>query len=146
MLRTNRKLKALLCAVVVVCAGVASRRADASLIFAARATSYYPENNRMEGGFVDRIGHRLYTVQDYVYGDAPYVSVAMDVRAFPYGTDIRIPEMERIYNMPILFRVVDTGDAFRGHGFGRIDICTANYRASLDASVNRWVTLIAREN
>ena len=86
----------------------------------------------MEGGFFDRKGKPLHTLQDYLAGKAPFVSVAMDSKAFPYGTKLRIPELEKKYGQKIDFRVVDTGGAFKGKGTSRIDICTANRRASLD--------------
>lgn len=110
--------------------------------YSARGTGYYPFNNAMEGGYFDRQGARLNTLEDYLAGRAPYVSVAMDSRAFPYGTRMRIPELERKYGRPIEFRVVDTGGAFRGRGTSRIDICTANRERSLDPTVNGPLTLI----
>lgn len=108
----------------------------------ARGTGYYPHNSRMEGGFLDRRGKPLHTLQDYLAGRAPYVSVAMDKNAFPYGTKLRIPELEAKYGRQIEFRVVDTGGAFRGRGTSRIDICTANRRASLDPTINGPLTLV----
>jgi peptidoglycan hydrolase-like protein with peptidoglycan-binding domain len=110
--------------------------------FASRGTGYYPDASPLEGGFQDRLGRPLHTLQDYLAGRAPYVSVAMDSRAFPYGTKLRIPELEAKYGRPIEFRVVDTGGAFRGRGTTRIDICTANRRASLDATINGPLTLV----
>jgi hypothetical protein len=107
----------------------------------ARGTGYYPANNKMEGGFKDRQGHKLYTLQDYLAGKAPYVSVAMDSHAAKYGQQVRIPEMEQKYGRPIDFRVVDTGGAFRGKGTSRIDICTANNRASHDSTINGPLTI-----
>jgi 3D (Asp-Asp-Asp) domain-containing protein len=112
--------------------------------FNARGTGYFPENSRMEGGYFDRRGRPLHTLQDYLAGRAPYVSVAMDSNAFRYGTRMRIPELEAKYGRPIEFRVVDTGGAFRGRGTGRIDICTANRAASLDPTVNGRLTLVVQ--
>lgn len=110
--------------------------------FTSRATSYYPHNSAMEGGYFDRKGRRLHTLQDYLEGRAPYVSVAMDTNAFKYGQKLRIPELEQKYGRSIDFRVVDTGGAFRGRGTSRIDICTRNYGTSVDPSVNRNLTII----
>jgi peptidoglycan hydrolase-like protein with peptidoglycan-binding domain/3D (Asp-Asp-Asp) domain-containing protein len=104
--------------------------------FLARGTGYYPANSKLEGGFNDRKGNPLNTLQDFLAGRAPYVSVAMDSKAFPYGTQLRIPELEQKYGRPIDFRVVDTGGAFTGKGTSRIDICTANEKASLDSTIN----------
>jgi peptidoglycan hydrolase-like protein with peptidoglycan-binding domain len=110
--------------------------------YPARGTGYYPANTRLEGGFLDRKGKPLNTLQDYLAGKAPYVSVAMDAKAFPYGTRLRIPELEKKYGRPIEFRVVDTGGAFRNKGTRRIDICTANEKASLDPTINGKLTLV----
>lgn len=109
--------------------------------FQARGTGYYPANNKLEGGFNDRKGNPLNTLQDFLAGRAPYVSVAMDSKALPYGTQLRIPELEQKYGRPIDFRVVDTGGAFTGKGTSRIDICTANEKASLDSTINGPLSL-----
>lgn len=110
--------------------------------YKARGTGYYPDSSAMEGGYVDRKGAKLNTLQDFLSGKAPYVSVAMDSKAFPYGTKLRIPELEAKYGKQIEFRVVDTGGAFKGKGTSRIDVCTANQRASLDPTINGPLTLV----
>jgi hypothetical protein len=111
--------------------------------YQAKATSYYPANDPIEGGFKDMRGKPLYTLQDYLEGKAPYVSVAMDNKnSFAYGTKLRIPELEKKYGKKIEFRVVDTGGDFYGKGTSRIDICTRNEKTSLDSSVNGNLTLI----
>ena len=109
--------------------------------FTARGTGYYPDSSALEGGFFDRRGKRLTTLQQYLDGDAAYVSVAMDSKVFPYGTKLRIRELERKYGRSIEFRVVDTGGAFKGKWTSRIDICTANERASLDSTINGQLTI-----
>ncbi len=110
--------------------------------FTARGTGYYPENSALQGGFNDRLGNRLYTLQQYLAGNAPYVSTAMDATAFPYGQKIRILELEKKYGRVIDFRVVDTGGAFKGKGRTRIDICTANKAASRDATINGQLRIV----
>jgi len=105
-------------------------------VYEAVGSGYFPDPSRMEGGFNDRLGRPLRTLQDYLRGLAPYVSVAMDPAAFPYGTRLRIRELEARYGRRIEFRVVDTGGAFRGRGTARMDICTANRTASIDATIN----------
>jgi 3D (Asp-Asp-Asp) domain-containing protein len=104
--------------------------------FTSRGTGYYPDSSALEGGFKDRIGKPLHTLQQFLAGSAPYVSVAMDSSAFKYGTRLRIKELESKHGRAIIFRVVDTGGAFRGKGRTRIDICTANNKASLDPTIN----------
>ena len=110
--------------------------------YKARGTGYFPDSSAMEGGYVDRKGAKLNTLQDFLAGRAPFVSVAMDSKAFPYGTKLRIPELEAKYGRQIEFRVVDTGGAFTGKGTSRIDVCTANRKASLDATINGPLTLV----
>ena len=109
--------------------------------FHSRGTGYYPDSSALEGGFVDRHGVKLRTLQQFLNGDAPYVSVAMDARAFAYGQKLRIREIEQKYGRAIEFRVVDTGGAFAGRGRARIDICTANRSSSLDPVINGSLTL-----
>jgi 3D (Asp-Asp-Asp) domain-containing protein len=110
--------------------------------YEAKGTGYYPDASSLEGGFTDRHGHPLRTLQDFVNGKSEYVSVAMDKELnIPYGTKLRIPEIEDAYKTKIEFRVVDTGSAFTGKGYARIDICTADSTASLDPAINRILTL-----
>jgi uncharacterized protein YgiM (DUF1202 family) len=109
--------------------------------FRTRGTGYFPDSSAMEGGFVDRRGAKLRTLQQYLAGNADYVSVAMDTNAFGYGQKLRIRELEEKYGRVIEFRVVDTGGAFRGKGRSRVDICVANRSASLDATINGMLTV-----
>jgi 3D (Asp-Asp-Asp) domain-containing protein len=104
--------------------------------FTARGTGYYPDGSALEGGFKDRRGKPLHTLQQFLSGEDDYVSVAMDPKAFGYGQRLKIHELETKYGQAITFRVVDTGGAFTGKGRSRVDICTANEHASLDATIN----------
>lgn len=118
--------------------------------FRSKGTGYFPENSAMEGGFKDRKGKDLQTLQDYLSGKSKYVSVAMDRKMkIPYGKGLNIPELDKRYAAELKklgkehidFRVVDTGGAFTGKGTSKIDIATANRRASLDPTVNGPLTL-----
>lgn len=114
---------------------------------AARGSGYYPHNSGMEGGYVDKQGKPLRTLQDYLAGRADYVSIALDKYLYrsgevSYGDRFRIPELEDRYGREIEFRAVDTGDAFTNRGFSRVDICTGSYRDSIDATVNGRLTLV----
>lgn len=109
----------------------------------SRATAYYPSNSPMEGGFKDRFGNPLRTLQDFLEGKASYVSVAMDKNLnIPNGQLVRIPEIDHHFKRQIIFRVVDTGGAFTGKGYSRIDICVRSYPHSIERVVNQNVTLI----
>lgn len=118
--------------------------------FHAKGTGYYPANNAMEGGMKDRRGKDLQTLQDFLSGKSKYVSVAMDKKMkIPYGKQLSIPELDKKYAGElkklglehIPFRVVDTGGAFTGKGTSRIDIATADRKASLDPTINGPLTL-----
>jgi 3D (Asp-Asp-Asp) domain-containing protein len=133
------------CLTAVACAGGAedddpldSSEAQLSKVrsFVAKGTGYFPANNKMEGGFLDRKGAKLRTLQQFLAGNAEYVSVAMDTNAFKYMQRLRIKELNDKYGKDIIFRVVDTGGAFKGKGTTRIDICTANATAAGDATIN----------
>jgi len=111
--------------------------------YRAQGSGYYPHGSRLEGGYKDRLGAKLNTLQEYMKNRAEYVSVAMDIRLpIAYGTVVKIPEIEDDYQQTIEFRVVDTGDAFTGKGYTRIDICTANREESKDPTINGPLTLI----
>jgi 3D (Asp-Asp-Asp) domain-containing protein len=104
--------------------------------FVAKGTGYFPDSSAMEGGFVDRKGVKLTTLQQYLSGAASYASVAMDSNAFPYGQRLRIHELNDKYGRDIVFKVVDSGGAFKGKGTSRIDICTASSKDSLEPTIN----------
>lgn len=113
----------------------------------AKGTGYYPDSSAMEGGYVDMRGAKLHTLQDYLKGDADYVSIALDKNLYKngtikYGDSFRIPELEEKYGKKIIFKAVDTGGAFTNKGFSRVDICTANRSASCDSTVNGNLTLV----
>lgn len=126
---------------------VDNKKIDGTVVGHPKATGYYPHNSKMEGGFKDKIGKPLHTLQDFLDGSAPYVSIAIDKKLYKsgtvkYGDSFRIPELEQKYGKKIIFKAVDTGGAFTGKGFSRIDICTDNKKYSLDKGVNSKLTLI----
>jgi hypothetical protein len=113
-------------------------------------TGYYPSNSKMEGGFNDRKGNKLATLQDYLEGKSKYVSVAMDKnQKIPYGKGVHIKELDAKYaeqlkamgKEHIDFRVTDTGGAFTDKGTSRIDIATRDRQHSLDKTINGPLTL-----
>ena len=109
----------------------------------ARGSAYVPAASRMEGGFTDRRGVALNTLQDFLEGKAKYVSVAMDKHLpLKYGATLRIKELEARLGKVIEFRVVDTGDAFDNKRYSRIDICVRNHAASFDPVINGSLTLM----
>jgi hypothetical protein len=106
--------------------------------------------HKMEGGSLDRFGKRLCTVDDFLKGNSSYISVAMD-DGIPENNGrvhVRIPEYENLLIQRYVeltgdtssegianikaklengaFRIVDTGGAFMGKGYSKIDICCAN--------------------
>ena len=115
----------------------------ATKTYKAQGSGYFPDGTALEGGFKDKRGINLNTLQDFLANKANYVSVAMDAKlALPYGKVVKIPEIEADRGRTIEFRVVDSGGAFKGKGFTRIDICTANKHESRDPTINGVLTLI----
>ena len=116
--------------------------------YPAKGTAYFPDDSAMEGGFEDRIGNELHTLQDFLEGTAPYVSVAIDNVASAdytpprYGAQLCIPELNAKYRQKIDLRAVDTGSAFRGKKFSRVDVCVENKAASMDPTINGALTLV----
>ncbi|MBC7473856.1 MAG: hypothetical protein H7263_06155 [Candidatus Sericytochromatia bacterium] len=126
---------------------IANHGHTSKVVGTPRATGYYPANSRLEGGFVDKQGHKLYTLQQFLSGKAPYVSIALDKKLYAngkvhYGDKFSIPELEKKYGKKIEFRAVDTGGAFTGKGFGRVDICTGSEHDSSEKTINGKITLI----
>lgn len=113
----------------------------------AKGTGYYPANSKMEGGFKDKVGKPLRTLQDFLDGKSSYVSIALDKKLYnsgqiKYGDSFRIPELEAKYGRKIVFKAVDTGGAFTDKGFSRVDICTRSKEHSLEPTINKKLTLI----
>ena len=116
-------------------------------IVKVRLTEYYPfqsgltkKQKKMEGGVVDRMGKPLYSLEDYMDGNAPYVSLACDKLGGPpanakefrsYGFKVWLPdlaaEISSYIDTPVIlpvfieFRLVDTGEAFTGDKKREID-------------------------
>lgn len=112
-----------------------------------RVTMYYKpfkgmtrKEAKMEGGPTDRMGRPLHSLEDFMDGKASWVSLSCDSLGGPpgsdprfrvYGTKVRIPEVEKLMGgRSIEFRLVDTGDHFRGadkvvklKGAEPIDLC-----------------------
>lgn len=85
-----------------------------------RLTSYYPGEGGREGGWQDMKGNQLYTMQQYLDGNAPYVSVAIPQQmyndgTYQYGDIVRINGMTDKSGEPIKFAIVDTGPALNNY-------------------------------
>lgn len=84
------------------------------------------KEKKMEGGPTDAAGKPLRSLEEYLMGDAEYVSLARDYLAGPpggdnrftkYGTKVRIPEIEGLMGWGYIeFRLVDTVGHFFGKG------------------------------
>lgn len=113
----------------------------------AKGTGYYPHNSKMEGGYLDKKGNKLTTLQDVLDGKAKSAAIALDKNLYKsgqvkYGDSFTIPELDKKYGQHIDFRAVDTGGAFTNKGFSRVDICTRSKKDSLDPTVNGKLTLM----
>jgi len=86
---------------------------------------------KMEGGLQDRRGAPVHTLEQYIAGKAPYVTVAMDLKVFPYGTTVTNPSFKDASGNLIPFRVTDTGSAFKGVGTQKMDIATDSVNKAL---------------
>lgn len=126
-------------------------------IVKVRLTEYYPfhqgltpAQRLMEGGTNDRKGKRLQTLEDYIAGNASYVSLACDfLGGAPgnrsefkvYGYRVRIPALEQRFGRDsIEFRLVDTGGHFYGNGkeirvagYEPIDVCRSSRPSKEDS-------------
>lgn len=110
-------------------------------------TGYYPADDPVQGGFVDMQDKPLCTLQDHVEGKVPYVSLAFDIELYrtgviTYGDVFSIPELDTKYGKHLTFKSVDTGSAFTGKKFTRIDICCKTRDDTYEPWVNQIVTLI----
>lgn len=116
-----------------------------------KLTGYWPftedlnaVDRRMEGGATDTHGQPLHTLEDFLSGNAPYVSVSGDDAIWPYGQNIEIA------NWPgVVFRVVDTGGHFRGlkkvyrvAGYEPLDICVASSDTVINPSMTTATIIV----
>lgn len=116
----------------------------------ATLTFYYPFQNKLEGGYNDCVGHPLGTVEGYLSGRDPYVSIAGDKNLLSkskvitgrilYGSIIRIEYLERTFGRAVLCRFVDVGGGFTGTGTSRLDVCvdTESTANRLGRIKSRW--------
>jgi hypothetical protein len=121
--------------------------------FKCKLTNYHPYDvgnaaeKVMEGGKNDRVGNPLHTLEDFLGGNAPYVSVSGDDAIFPYGQRLVLETWP-----DVIFRVVDTGGHFssaewaikkgftkvyRVAGYEPLDICCATRDTSLAPTLTR---------
>ncbi len=140
-----------------------------------RLTEYFPfqaglskKQKQIEGGVFDRMGKPLYSLEDYLEGKAPYVSLACDSTGGPpgnasefrtYGTRVWLQELslqikDYVDDPPdslifIPFRLVDTGGNFFGGnkqvkvaGYEPIDVCRRN-RPAPDKSFSGMLTTLS---
>jgi hypothetical protein len=119
-----------------------------SNIVKLRLTGYWPfsareDEKKMEGGIHDRKGNPLHTVEDFLSGKAPFVSLSGDDAVWPYGQLIKIPW---VGGKIITGRVVDTGSHFRGAGkiyrvagAEPIDVCVASSKSEVPKLVDAQI-------
>lgn len=88
-------------------------------VFDIKLSSYTPGKGdlKMEGGPLDRHGRQAYTYEQFHAGEAPYVAVAMDTKSELQGKTLTSDKFPNT-----IFKVVDTGGAFKGKGNSRMDI------------------------
>jgi hypothetical protein len=123
----------------------------AATIKHVRATVYTPflaktrKERKLEGAPTDRHDQTVCTLERYVDGACPYVSVAIDSRLkVPNGTPLLIPEISALVGREIPFRIVDTGSLKRFKGTGHIDIATdSDQRTGIGRLISRGrITLV----
>lgn len=96
-------------------------------------TFYTPLAGWPEGGFNDSSGHPLGTVEGYLSGRDPYVSIACSPKIFTktgkdpkkirYGTTVRIPVLEKYFGRLMTCRMVDVGDSTYFPDEHHLDVC-----------------------
>lgn len=109
--------------------------------YKTKLTAYYPANDPIEGGFTNRYGGSLHTLQSYLDDREDHVSVALDKDLGRVKRKLCSPQMNEYYVKNVKLFVEDTGSAFTGKGFSRADICVANRKSSFDTLVNSTVDL-----
>lgn len=107
-----------------------------------KLTGYYPDGSAMEGGFHNRYGEPLQSLQDFARGKSARVSVAMDKGLGKVRRKLCSPELNAAYGRTFPLLVEDTGSAFTGKVWTRADICTGSKADSLSSHVNGKVRLI----
>lgn len=96
----------------------------------------------LEESSLDAQGKRLCTLEAFLDGDVPFVSIACDLTAFPYGTPLRLPDLEAEVGRQVpLIAVAETS---RTQGIGRllVELCVSDVTAAEQAG---WCGVMALE-
>ncbi len=121
-----------------------------------KLTGYYPHSSKMQGGYKNRYGGRLFTLEAFLAGKAPYVTVALDYVGSMgkfHKKYLCIPELDRAYASEmtskvyarfggrIPFKVMDTGGAFKNKRWKKMDICSGSRDDAWDKRLQQKVEI-----
>jgi hypothetical protein len=79
----------------------------------------------LDDGSLDASGRRLCTLEAYLDGDVPHVSVAVDLEALPAGARLRIPALEAACGQTVPLRAVHETERTRGVGAAYLEVCVS---------------------
>jgi len=115
------------------------------------APSYYPVTcdclwmnpDDEFGDYYDIQGRPIHTLEDFIKGIVPDVSIALDPNlAIPYGTIVSSPELNALVGKPVPLAVTAQNAATFNRNLDRVSICVATGRLFRLANLNGTLTLI----
>ncbi|XP_014241392.1 uncharacterized protein LOC106662097 [Cimex lectularius] len=91
---------------------------------------------------IDMHNHMLSSLQDFLYKDFKYVTLAVDHKLhLPYGTKVCIPAMNHHYLKFINFEIRDTSEELDSRGYEQFNVFVSSKKDTYDKVMNRDVGL-----
>jgi len=127
---------------------------DSSTVAVDHLSVFATGFTRNEGGPNDGHLRKNFTLQNYMAyqkrlangenvprdQQVPYISLAMDDQiGIQDGQLVRIPSLEKMFGMPLKFRVTDTGSAFTNRHFDKVDVNVDTKAQASDITTRRDV-------
>ncbi len=93
-------------------------------------------------GSLDAEQHPLRTLEAFLDGDVPFVSVAVDLGCLPYGLPMAIAALDAALGRPIPLRAVHQTERTAGAAVGYLEICVSEATPDLIRALDRPLTVV----
>jgi hypothetical protein len=95
----------------------------------------------LDEGSLDAKEHRLCTLEAFLDGDVPFVSVAVDLEEIPYGAALSVPSLDAALGRHVVLRAVHQNERTEGCGSAYVEICVSERTAENERLFERLLTV-----